>query len=181
MKRSWLVLLAVALVPALAAQRPPAAEVADSARARELRARVERRFGELVQQQLRLTPDQATRLEATRDRFEARRWALMERQRDLRRALDDQMQPGIAADDDSVRALMDSLRAGRAELLRIEQEEDRDMAAYLTPVQRARLQIMRQRFNDRVQELRRGRGRGDRMDGPRRGRGPGGRRPGMRG
>ena len=104
----------------------------------------------------------------------------MERQRDLRRALDDQMQPGIAADDDSVRALMDSLRAGRAELLRIEQEEDRDMAAYLTPVQRARLQIMRQRFNDRVQELRR-RGRGDRMDGPRRGRGPGGRRPGMRG
>jgi hypothetical protein len=54
---------------------------------------------------------------------------------------------------------MDALQAGRAEMLRIEEEEDREMAGYLSPVQRAQLQIMRQRFSERVQELRRERGR----------------------
>lgn len=181
MKRTWLVLFAVALAPALTAQGHPDVEVADSVRAQRMRAQVERRFAELVQRQIQLTPDQATKLQATHERFASRRWPLMERQRNLRWALDDQMQPGVAADADSVRKLMDGLQAGRAELLRIEQEEDREMAAYLTPVQRARLQIMRQRFMDRVRDLQRERRGG--MGGQRRRPGdrPPGRRPGMRG
>ena len=161
MKRiCWVVLLAAVFPPgppALAAQGAPARP--DSARVERLRGEVERRFGERVQRELRLTPDQATNLRATHERFAARRRGVMERQRDLRQALDDQMQPGVAANADSVRKLMDALQAGRAEMLRIEEEEDREMAGYLSPVQRARLQIMRQRFSERVQELRRERGR----------------------
>jgi hypothetical protein len=98
----------------------------------------------------------------------------MQQQADRRRALEDQMQPGVAANSDSVRKLMDGIRGGRAELFKIEQDEDQDMAGYLTPVQRARYQHMRERFIQRVGEMRRegrgiGRGEGRGMGGrPRR-------------
>jgi hypothetical protein len=162
MKRIWWILL-VAVVPTLAAQarrEPP-----DSARAAELRAEVERRFAEHVRRELGLSDEQATKLAATQERFRERRQALMRRQRERRMALDDQMRPGVAADPDSVRKLMDALQTGRAELLRLEQDEDREMAAYLTPVQRARFETMRQRFADRVRDVRRGE-RGPERRGP---------------
>jgi hypothetical protein len=69
-----------------------------------------------------------------------------------------------------VNKLMDGMRNGRAEMLRIEQDEDREMAGYLTPVQRARYQQMRERLMQRVDEMRRVPGRGMRGQG----------RPGMR-
>ncbi|HXF95523.1 MAG TPA: hypothetical protein VNI61_05420 [Gemmatimonadales bacterium] len=148
----------------------------DSARRAALRAQIERRFAEHVRRELGLTDDQAAKLRATQERYGERRRALLERQRELRQALGAQMRPGQAANPDSVRQLMDALQAGRAELFKLEQEEDREMATYLSPVQRARFQMMRERFLQRVQELRRGRewggrGRGwgrDPMDRPRR-------------
>jgi hypothetical protein len=103
----------------------------------------------------------------------------MQQQVERRRALEDQMQPGVAANSDSVRKLMDGIQTGRAEMLRIEQDQDREMAGYLTPVQRARYQQMRERFMQRVGELRmeRREGRGMRP-GMRPGMVP---RPGVRG
>jgi hypothetical protein len=99
----------------------------------------------------------------------------MQQQMARRRALEDQMQPGVAANSDSVRKLMDGIRAGRTEMFRIEQDEDQEMAGYLNPVQRARYQQMRERFIQRVGEMRRegrgigrGRGTGVRGRGPRR-------------
>jgi hypothetical protein len=67
----------------------------------------------------------------------------------------------MAANSDSVRKLMDGLRSGRGEMVKIEQDEDQEMSGYLTPVQRARYQQMRERFMQRVGEMRReGRGMG---------------------
>jgi Spy/CpxP family protein refolding chaperone len=120
-----------------------------------------------------LSDDQAVKLGATEGRYRERRQALTRHQRDLRMALDDQMRPGVPAIADSVRKLMDALQAGRAELLKLEQDEDREMASYLTPVQRAQYQTLRLRFVQRVQDLRRGRGG---LDRPRRR--PPARRPG---
>lgn len=102
----------------------------------------------------------------------------MQRQHQLREALDDQMRPGVAANSDSVRKLMEGLQAGRGDMVKLEQEEDREMAGYLNPVQRARFQTIRERFHHRVEELRRERRRGG-LDGPRRP-GPGARRPARR-
>jgi len=92
------------------------------------------------------------------------------------------MQPGVAANADSVRKLMDDLQAGRADMLKIDQDEDREMAGYLTPVQRARYQEMRARLHQRVNEMRERRRAGqmgpDRRGRPQRGGRPGpGRRP----
>ena len=89
------------------------------------------------------------------------------------------MRPGIPANADSVNKLMDGMRAGRAEMVRIDQDEDREMAGYLTPVQRAQFLRMRERLMQRVGEMRteRREGRGMRP-GMRPGMVP---RPGLRG
>jgi hypothetical protein len=39
-------------------------------------------------------------------------------------------------------------------MVKIEQDEDQEMSGYLTPVQRARYQQMRERFMQRVGEMR---------------------------
>lgn len=165
MNKLWVLGFAVVLAPAVSAQEPR-----DTAEAGRLRTQIEQRFSQRVQQELKLTPDQTTKLRASQERFSARRRALMREQMDRRRALDNQMQPGVAANSDSVRKLMDGLRTGRAEMVKIEQEEDQEMGAYLNPVQRARYQHMRERFMHRVGEMRQMRREREGM----------GRRPGMR-
>lgn len=150
MQRLCLV-LGLVLAPSLAAQDPARP---DTAEAERLRAQIEDRFSRHVQQELRLTPDQATKLRASQERFGTQRRTLMRQQLERRRALEDQMQPGVAANADSVKRLMDGMQAGRATMLKIDQDEDREMAGYLTPVQRARYQRMREVLLRRVTEMR---------------------------
>ena len=105
----------------------------------------------------------------------------MAQQMERRRALDNQMRPGIPAKPDSVNKLLAGLRSGRGDILRLEQDQDEEMSSYLTPVQRAQYQQMRERLVQRVSEMRMQR-RGDRgaygyQRGPRPG--GGGRRRGI--
>jgi len=171
MKRMWWI-VALAVTPSLAAAQVGPRPMPDSVQAGRLRAEIERRFAERVRTDLGLTDDQALQLKATQERFGVRRRELMRQQWLHRQALQCQMQPGVAAQPDSVRIHMDGLQAGRGEMLKLEQDEDREMAGYLTPVQRARFQFMRQRLMERANELRRGREERGRM-------GPGGPQGGM--
>jgi hypothetical protein len=180
MNKLWMLGLAVILAPSVGAQqrdsmrRPQGPR--DSAQTAQLRARIDSAFAQRVQQELKLTGDQTTKLRATQERYGTRRRSLMQQQLERRQALNQQMQPGVAANADSVNKLMEGMRNGRAEMLRIEQDEDREMAGYLTPVQRARFQQMRERFLQRVGEMR-SQYQGRHM-GPGERRGPGS--PGMR-
>lgn len=171
MKRLTLSVMLAVMGSTLAAQQPTP-QRADTGEAGRLRRQIEERFTQRVQEELKLTPDQVTKLRASQERFGPRRRDLMRQQMGRRMALQAQMRPGEAANADSVRKLLDGLRAGRAEMLRIEQEEDRELAGYLTPVQQARYELMRERLQRRVNEMREQR-RG-RM-GPGRGMRPGGR------
>jgi len=170
MRKCILLSLAVLLAPSLAAQQRDSMRAQrDTVEAGRLRAQIESTFTQRIQQDLNLSPDQATKLRASQERFGARRRDVMQQQLARRQALENQMQPGIAANSDSVRRLMDGIQTGRADMLKIEQDQDREMAGYLTPVQRARYQQMRERFIQRVGELRtqrregRGFGRGQGM------------------
>jgi hypothetical protein len=169
---------AVILAPGLAAQQGGRDSVrSDTAEAEQLRTMIEQRFSQRVQQELKLTTEQTGKLRSTQERFGPRRRTLMRQQMERRRALENQMQPGVAANQDSVRKLMDALTTGRLEMVRIQQEENRELNGFLTPVQQVRYNLMRERFMQRVGELRRegrGMGRG-------RGQGIGGRAPRRRG
>lgn len=129
---AWALLLVAA--PALAAQhRSPG----DTARRAEMRQRLEAR----VKKDLGLTDDQAAKLRATKDRFQTQRRDVMQRQRAIHEALRGQLQPGVAANADSVRKLLDAGLQGRSALLQLDRDQDKELATYLTPVQRARIEM----------------------------------------
>ncbi|PYP59245.1 MAG: hypothetical protein DMD40_03940 [Gemmatimonadetes bacterium] len=179
MRKYILLSLAVLLAPSLAAQqRDTARAQGDTAEAGRLRWEIEQRFSNHVQQELNLTPDQTSKLRATQERFGTRRRALMQQQMERRRAIEGQMRPGVPANSDSLRKLMDGVQTGRADMLKIDQDENREMAGYLSPVQQARFQQMREQFIRRVGELRMERREGRGFD---RGQGMVPRRPAIRG
>jgi Spy/CpxP family protein refolding chaperone len=149
MKRLWVLALVVMLVPDVRAQQRD-----DTLEVGRLRQEIERRFTSYVQEELNLSPEQGTKLRASQEKFSTLRRSIMIDQRNRRRALEDQMEPGVAANSDSVTKLMAGIRGGRAELFKLEQDQDEEMSKYLTPVQRARYQQMRERFMNRVTEMR---------------------------
>ena len=147
-----------------AAQEPP--RVPDSARVEALRREVERRFGERVRMELALSDRQMERLREHQGTFMRQRRELMRRQRDLRMALQQQMRPGVAADADSVSRLNDALRENRGRIFALEQDEEAKLSEFLTPVQVAQYRELRERFVERVNELRRRGGPGGGRQGP---------------
>ncbi len=125
----------------------------DPQRAR-LRAQVEDRFYHMVQNNLALSDQQmgqvTTALRANQDR----RIALGRREQDLRLAMARQMEPGQAADADSVARMTEALSHLKLERAQSDDQMVRDLS-FLPPVKRAQLLAMMQRFEARVAEIRR--------------------------
>jgi len=124
-----------------------------AAGSREARARVEQRFAERLKQELDLTDEQAARLKVIATEHGDRRRELRRREKQLRSALDGQIRGGEATDQDSVARLTRELLDLRVEYAEIWREELKQLD-FLTPVQRARLLVMRERLLQRVHEMR---------------------------
>jgi Spy/CpxP family protein refolding chaperone len=146
-------LLLLLLGPALAAQQ--ASDTNGGVPVQRLRQQIRQRWSAQVRRQLNLTETQAAQLQTTEERFFRQRREIQQRQWAVFRGLREQLQPGVAADPDSVRTLMDARVQNRAAMAQLERDEDEEMAAYLSPVQRARYQLMRQRLQERIAEMRR--------------------------
>jgi hypothetical protein len=147
----WVLFFVVA--PMLAAQQPT--DTGRGVPAERLRQLIRQRWNVQVRRQLDLNDDQAAKVRATEDRFFRRRREIQQRQGAVLQGLRAQLQPGVAADADSVRGLMDARQRNRAAIEQLDRDEDKEMAAYLSPVQRARYQLMRQRLEERIAEMRR--------------------------
>jgi len=152
---AWLLL--VALAPGLAAQVPgdsgaaqPAAP--NGAEERQLRAEVRERWKAHVRSTLGLSDDETARLAATEERFEAQRQPLRAQQRDVNEALKTELSSGTP-NQDRVKQLISARQENQLKLQQMNRDEDREMQGYLTPVQRARYQEERRRFQERVAEL----------------------------
>ena len=102
------------------------------------------RMEDRVKKELSLTDDQAAKLHAVHERLEPQRRRIMERQRAIHEALRGQLQPGVAANSDSVSKLLDARQQNRGALMQLGRDADRDLATFLSPVQRARLEMMRE-------------------------------------
>jgi Spy/CpxP family protein refolding chaperone len=131
------------------AQRPDST----SAQADSLRHRIEERFASRAQEKLGLTNDQTAKLKATSQRFAPRRGELRDRGYRLREALAGQLQPGVAANQDSVAKLTDAMIDLRLAETQLAKDEMKEQSRYLNPVQRAQLYVMRERFAHRVKEV----------------------------
>lgn len=142
----------VLLLLALASAWPAAAQDRDARRER-LQGEIMQRFMENYRRQSGLSDEQFARFrDVTRRAFEARS-ELQRRERDLWRALEGQMRPGVAADADSVTRLLDGLvevQTARVERLRAEHAE---FAAFLSPVQQAQLTIAFRRLQNQIERI----------------------------
>src|SRR5881296_1477508 len=141
--------------PALGAQTPPdsgGAGGGESAQTQQLREQIRQRWNAHVRATLGLNDDQTAKLEATERQFEAQRQPLRARQREISRALNAEL-ASEAPHQDRVTQLMNERQETRVNMQQIDRDEDRAMQGYLTPVQRARYQEERRRFQERVAEI----------------------------
>lgn len=169
----WLLAaLALAFAAPLASSAqgaPPNAPPADERQRDSLETQVRVRMMRMLRQQLELTDDQVRRLGATNRRFEGQRRQMFEQERrvrfDLRQAL------GDGGDTTRVAALLDSMLTLQRERVELMEAEQRELATFLSPVQRARLVGLEEQIRRRMMEMREQRNGQDRPQG-------GGRRPG---
>ncbi len=138
---------------------PPGGGPAMGQRAEQLRMMIEERFAQRVKTELNLNDQQMQKLRETFRADRDRRLHLRDEETDLRRAINDQMRPGVAANQDSLARLQDALVRNHMARAQLEQQQERDLSQFLTPVQRARLLQMRQNLQQRIQTIREGRWR----------------------
>ncbi len=151
MKRVWLALLLCG-ARGLAAQQSDSGMQGDSARMENLRQEIQQRYSARAREVLGLTPAQGAKFDSTQERAWAQRRDLMLERRRINLALEGQMRPGVAARPDSVSRLLDARQRVNESLLRVDDQEDREMTGYLTPVQRAQYQTFRGKFRERMGE-----------------------------
>ncbi len=143
------VLLALALVASAAGL----AQAQDPQRAQMMRAQVEERLDRMIQAQVELSDGDMLRVRQAMRANQDRRLGLMRREQDLRRGIGSQMQPGQAANNDSLSRMLDAVGHLRVERAESDEQMMRDLN-FLPPLKRAKLGMMLQRFEQRMQEIR---------------------------
>ncbi len=118
-----------------------------------VRERIEHRFAERLRHELDLTDEQAARLREVAQENGRRRRELRSREHNLRAALDEQLLDEAKADQDSVLRVTKELLQLRVEYAESWRREMGELD-FLSPVQRARLMVMRERLLHRVHEMR---------------------------
>lgn len=156
MIRARLVLLLALLAAAPAAAQRPA--VPDD-RA-ELETRFRQAFARAVRERVGLNDDQMRRLGPVNEKYAVQRRQLQMDERSARIALQRALRVPETADSARVSALLDRmlrLQQQRVELLRAEQQE---LAAFMTPIQRARYMALQEQLRRQVEQRGQGRGGG---------------------
>lgn len=149
-----------------------AQQQADSAAVRgNLEQRVRQRIEALVQNRLALTDDQLQQLREVSGRYEPRRRTLVSQERQARLVLRTEMRRGQAGDQKRVADALDELLKVQRARVDLVDSEQRELAKFMQPTQRAGYLALQDQMRRRVEEVRRSRGGGGR--GPRRP--PGGR------
>ena len=134
-------------------QAQPLDTVAAQRRA-ELERQVRTRIAAVVKERLDLTDAQAQQLQEVEGRSEQRRRDLMQREMRLRRDLRQQLSPGVAADQQRVASLLDQIMAVHRERVAITEQEQRELARFLTPVQRAKYLGLQGELRNRIEGMR---------------------------
>lgn len=150
-----LLLLGLVVLPAAAVgaqQRQPRQE--QSPQRDSLEARVRQRMGEVLRRQLGLNDEQLRRLQQTNRRFEGQRRQLFEQERETRGELRRALAEPDSGSQERVGALLDRTLVLQRQRLELIEAEQKELATFLTPVQRARLFGLEEQMRRRAEELR---------------------------
>ena len=148
----WALVLAGSGVAApAAAQRQPREPSRDRALLEE---RFQQRLGEVLRQRLDLSDEQFRRLREVNQKFEGQRRTLFQSEREVRVGMRKALRDDSTASNDEVARLMDraiQLQRQRLELLEAEQ---RELAQFLTPIQRAKYFGFQEQLRRQMEEMR---------------------------
>ena len=127
---------------------------------RALEQRVRQRMAAVVQQRLGLTADQMRRLGDVNRDMEGQRRLLQEQERDVRVGLRAEVLRGDSASQDRVSRFVDQLIDVQRRRIDLLAREQRALASFMTPVQRAKYLALQDQLRRRMEEMRGRPGRG---------------------
>lgn len=131
---------------------------AGSPRRQQMERALRERLWKVTKEQVGLSDAQMTKLGETSRRFDARRRTLNQQERAERSALRQQIAAGDRADQTRIAAALDHLIQFQRQRVELQAEEQRELAGYMTPLQRARFAALQEQVRRRVEMLRRQRG-----------------------
>jgi protein CpxP len=121
------------------------------------RAALEQQFRErtarLTKQRLGLSDAQLDRLEKTNGRFAPQLRQLGAQERQIRQQLRQELMAGNSANQQRVSDLLDAAIRLQKQRIAIVETEQKELAGFLTPVQRARYIALQAQFRKRAEEL----------------------------
>jgi hypothetical protein len=158
-------LLAVGGAPATGAAQRAAP---DNPRRAELEQQIRQRMARMLKERVGLDDAQFEKTVAVNRRFDERRRALVEQERDVRIGMRQEVMLEEQANQDRVARLLDQAIQVQRLRLQLMEDEQRALAEFLTPVQRAKYMAVQEQIHRALEEMRR----------PGAGRAPGARRPG---
>lgn len=119
----------------------------------QLQQRVQQRLWQMTQRRVGLTDAQMNRLAPIHQRFEGQRRNITREERQTRLALRDALRDSTHADQSRVSGYLDrlvELQHQRSDLL---DQEQKELAQFMTPVQRARYTALQEQVRRRVEQL----------------------------
>ncbi len=122
----------------------------------QLEQRARQAYGRVLRERVGLTPEQVRQLGAANQRLAAPRQQLMRDERAARQALVQQVRLDSAADQGKVSALLAQLDAIQRRRLELIEQEDRALAEFMSPLQRAKYRALQELVRRRMEPARRG-------------------------
>lgn len=121
----------------------------------QLEQQLRRRMWEIARERVRLTDDQMARLEAASRKFDVRRRALGEQEREQRAILRAEILADTRADQSRIATALDRLLVLQRDRLDVQEQEQREFASFMTPIQRAKYAALQEQLRRRAEALRR--------------------------
>jgi len=115
---------------------------------------LQRRAAEVVQRTLGASDEQMRRLGEVNRKYQAERKVLNQKDREARQAIRAEVLRDSMANQDKVSRMLDDLVAVQHQRLDVFTREQRDLATFLTPVQRAKYASLQEGLRKKVEQLR---------------------------
>jgi periplasmic protein CpxP/Spy len=148
--------LAIVAFPLVAqrAERSPAQAGMPAQGRTGLARQFRERLAEVVRRRLNLNESQMRQLGVVNDRYERERMLLLRDERQMRQALRAEVLAGDSADQTKVAELLDRALRLQRQRLDLTEREQRDLASFMTPVQRAKYVGIQDDLRRRLEEIR---------------------------
>ena len=161
-------LVLMTMAPSAGAQTPPGSasarararvsrQLPDEPGATGNRVQLERRFRQMLYQVTRrrvgLTDAQMNRLMPINQRFETQRRAIQRQERETRLALRTAMRDSTQADQARIARHLDKLVELQRQRVELVAQEQRDLAEFMTPLQRARYTALQEQVRRRIEQM----------------------------